>query len=57
MKGKLVALFTAGILVLGGAVMPGIASAKPKHHHSNNAGSCDPEDFIEYFECLFGFPN
>ena len=57
MRAKLIALFTAALLLLS-AVMPGSAAAKggnPNHH--NHRGSCDPADLLEWIECLTGFPN
>jgi len=57
MRAKLIAFLTAALLLLS-MLMPGGAAAKggnPNHH--NHRGSCDPADFLEYFECLTGFPN
>jgi hypothetical protein len=57
MRAKLIILFTAALLLLG-ALTPGIAAAKGGNpNHPNHRGSCDPEDFLEFFECLYGFPN
>jgi hypothetical protein len=59
MRAKFIILLTAAMLVLSGALMPAIVLADKGGvpHQGNNRGSCDPEDFLEYIECLTGYPN